>query len=53
MTDWATTSSLATVGGTLVLAVATFAFALTPRDGDGSWLCSISKVWNLDRPDPR
>jgi hypothetical protein len=28
-------------------------FALTPRDGDGSWLCSISRIWNLDRPDPR
>jgi hypothetical protein len=28
-------------------------FVLSPRDGDGSWLCAISRVWNLDRPDPR
>jgi hypothetical protein len=27
-------------------------FALTRRD-DADWLCSASRVWNLDRPDPR
>ena len=27
-------------------------FAFLPR-GDGGWLLSISRHWNLDRPDPR
>jgi hypothetical protein len=27
-------------------------FALTPRDG-GEWLASVSRHWNVDRPDPR
>jgi len=44
MADWATVSSLATAGGTLVLAVATFV---------SGWTCVVSRVWNLDRPDPR
>jgi hypothetical protein len=100
MADWVTISSLATAGGTLVLAAATFAsvrsanraavevtpsppvplpgprpvrrpgvellygdheggqrmvsrFALnSPRDG-GTWLSSVGRHWNLDRPDPR
>jgi hypothetical protein len=27
-------------------------FILAPR-GDGKWLCSEVRHWNLDRPDPR
>lgn len=27
-------------------------FALIPT-GDGGWLCTVSRHWNLDRPDPR
>jgi hypothetical protein len=27
-------------------------FALTPREG-GSWLTSVARHWNVDRPDPR
>jgi hypothetical protein len=27
-------------------------FTLAPR-GDGDWLCSVVRHWNLDRPDPR
>jgi hypothetical protein len=27
-------------------------FALTPRD-DGNWITSVSRHWNVDRPDPR
>ena len=28
-------------------------FVLTPLDGDGQWLSGVTRVWNLDRPDPR
>ena len=28
-------------------------FALNPRDGGDDWLCTMARVWNLDRPDPR
>jgi hypothetical protein len=27
-------------------------FALTPRD-DSSWIASVARHWNVDRPDPR
>jgi hypothetical protein len=27
-------------------------FTLAPR-GDGDWMCSVVRHWNLDRPDPR
>lgn len=27
-------------------------FGMTPRD-DGSWLLSVARHWNVDRPDPR
>src|SRR5262249_39447821 len=27
-------------------------FAITPRD-DGNWIASVSRHWNVDRPDPR
>jgi len=27
-------------------------FSLTPA-ADGSWLCTVARHWNLDRPDPR
>jgi hypothetical protein len=27
-------------------------FALTPGDGT-TWLASVGRHWNLDRPDPR
>jgi hypothetical protein len=69
MADWVTISSLATAGGTLVLAVATFAFHLLYGDGEGGqrvisrfvvipagdddWLVTVSRHWNLDRDDPR
>jgi hypothetical protein len=39
MADWVTISSLATAGGTLVLAVATFSSDL--------------RAWNVDGSDPR
>ena len=48
MTDWATISSLATAGGTLVLAVATFASVRTSnraaRAGERAMLASIRPV---------
>jgi hypothetical protein len=28
-------------------------FALNPRDGGDDWLCTLARIWNLDRPDPR
>jgi hypothetical protein len=28
-------------------------FALTPREQDPGWICSVVRHWNLDRPDPR
>ena len=42
MIDWSTVSALATGGGTLVLALATFAAVR-----------SAIRHWNVDRPDPR
>jgi len=27
-------------------------FAITPRN-DGNWITSVSRHWNVDRPDPR
>jgi hypothetical protein len=69
MADWATISSLATAGGTLVLAVATFSsheggqrtitrFLLAPwPDVDGRHVdgkrVSALRYWYLDREDPR
>lgn len=28
-------------------------FSLVPRGEDGEWLATVSRHWNLDRPDPR
>jgi hypothetical protein len=28
-------------------------FGIFPADGGSSWMCSNSRHWNLDRPDPR
>jgi hypothetical protein len=28
-------------------------FIIVPVGDDGSWLCSVVRHWNLDRPDPR
>ena len=28
-------------------------FALTPGEEGSQWLCSVSRHWNLDRPNPR
>ena len=46
--DWVTTSSLATAGGTLVLAVATCS---SVRSANGAAL--VIRHRNLDRADPR
>jgi hypothetical protein len=59
MADTSTIASLATAGGTLVLAAATFsAFYLSPRlhaadEEPGLWTCVTILHWNLDRADPR
>lgn len=68
MADWVTISSLATAGGTLVLAGATFASmrsangagqrvvasrcVLTQRQ-DSGWIAAVARHWNVDSPDPR
>jgi hypothetical protein len=28
-------------------------FAMRPRDNDDGWIASVSRHWNVDRPDPR
>jgi hypothetical protein len=28
-------------------------FAMRPRDNDEGWIASVSRHWNVDRPDPR
>jgi hypothetical protein len=68
VTDWATISSLATAGGTLVLAVELLygdheggqrmitRFGLIPisaEDGRRRWLAVAARHWNLDRDEPR
>ncbi len=65
--DWVTVSALATAGGTLILAIATFMsarsanrpaqrmisrFTLTSMP-NGSWLAIVGRHWNLDRADQR
>jgi hypothetical protein len=49
--EWGTIASLATAGGTLVLAVSTFASVRSANRA--AWIVSVSHHWNLDRPDPR
>jgi len=60
--DWATISSLATAGGTLVLAVGlrpreitrfTMIPAKDPDSGERTWYATTARHWSLDRPDPR
>jgi len=69
MADWVTISSLATAGGTLVLAAGTFASVRSANRAsrvaemisrffltprdDGGWLASAGRHWYLDGTDPR
>lgn len=60
MADWTDIASLATAGGTLVLAIATCSAAFREQlhdtgvaPGDDDWLVSAGRHGNLDRDDPR
>jgi hypothetical protein len=50
---WGTTASPATAGGTLVLAIATFASVRSANRAAREWVASVTGHWYLDRESPR